>query len=109
MAEFEDYATEAAQLEIEIARKGAIIGIDWNNSAQVHKLARQALASHGETIQLDVPMASPEGIAKIELFGLAQLMLKVMQRSAEDNLLTHGGPVWKTFARALWDEAELKK
>lgn len=109
MAEFEDYAHEAAQLEAEIARKGVIIGIDWDNAAQVHKLARQSLAASGDTIQLDVPMTSPEGIAKIELFGLAQAMLKLMQRGPEESMLTHGGPVWKSFAAALWAEHQARK
>lgn len=104
MANFENFAAEAQQLESEIARKGVIIGIDWENEAQVRKLAKQALACHGETIQLDCNPSSPEGMAKLELFGLAQLMLKVMQQSADDGMLTHGGAVWKSFARALWQE-----
>ncbi len=67
-------------------------------------LARQALACHGDTIKLDCSPLSPEGMAKVELFGLAQLMLKVMTESADEGLLTHGGKVWKTFAQALWAE-----
>ncbi|RTL54270.1 MAG: hypothetical protein EKK46_08395 [Rhodocyclaceae bacterium] len=105
MANFENFAAEALQLETEIARKGVAIGIDWDNAVQVRTLARQALACHGDTIQLDCSPSSPEGLAKIEIFGLAQLMLKVMAQSAEEEgILTHGGKVWKSFARALWDE-----
>jgi hypothetical protein len=104
MANFENYPAEAQQIETEIARKGAIIGIDWNNAAQVRALAKQALACHGDTIKLDCSPLSPEGMAKVELFGLAHLMLKVMTDSAQDGIESHGGPVWKAFAKALWAE-----
>jgi hypothetical protein len=105
MAAFEHYATEAAQLETEIARKGVILGIDWKNAAVVHTLARRALATHADTLELDHPPGSPKGMALLELVGLAQLMLKVMTESADEGIITHGGPVWKTLGRALWEEA----
>lgn len=104
MPEFENYAAEARQIEQEIIRKGVILGIDWNNEAAVKGLARQALARHDETLPLGFSLSSPQGMAKMELFGLAQLMLKVMKQSADDNMYTHGGPVWKAFAEALWAE-----
>jgi len=104
MSNFENFAAEIQQLETEITRKGVIIGVDWANEPQVRKLAKQALACHGETIQLDCNPSSPEGMAKLELFGLAQLMLKVMEQSADEGILSHGGDVWKSFARALWKE-----
>jgi len=43
--------------------------------------------------------------AKAELFGLAALMLRIMEKSADDGVLTHGGPAWKSFGRALWEES----
>ena len=104
MPSFENFAAEAAQIETEIARKGVIIGIDWENAVQVRTLARQALACHGDTIKLDCSPLSPEGLAKVELFGLAQLMQKIMKESADEGFLTHGGKVWKAFAKALWEE-----
>ena len=104
MPEFENYSAEAKQIEQEIMRKGVILGIDWNNEAAVKSLARQALARHDETLPLGVSLSSPEGMAKMELFGLAQLMMKVMKQSADDTMFTHGGPVWKAFAKALWAE-----
>ena len=100
MPEFENYAREADELEHEIARLGIALGIDWEDTVAVRLLAREALAFHGVT---GTP-ASFQGMAKIELFGLAQLMLKVMRESAEENMHTHGGPAWKAFARALWAE-----
>ena len=43
MSGFENYAREARQLEHEIETKGVILGIDWDDAAQVRELARQAL------------------------------------------------------------------
>lgn len=109
MPEFEDYAAEARQIEQEIIRKGVILGIDWDNAAAVRGLARQALARHDETLPLGVSLSSPEGMAKMELFGLAQVALKVMKQSTDDNRFTHGGPAWKSFAQALWAEYQSRQ
>lgn len=107
MSGFENYSREALQIEHEIERKGAILGIDWNDSVQVRELARAALdcklgASNCEP-------DDPDDRARLELFGLAQLMLTVMKESANQNLHTHGGAAWKSFARALWAEHELRQ
>ena len=40
------------------------------------------------------------------VFGLAGIMLKTMEESAEIGVESHGGTAWKSFARALW--AKLK-
>jgi hypothetical protein len=109
MPGFENYATEAAQLEAEIARKGIVLGIDWNNEADVRALAKRALKSHIDTLELDHPAASPKGMAMLEIVGLSQLMLRVMKESADDGVITHGGPVWKSLGRALWEQARLMK
>jgi hypothetical protein len=47
-------------------------------------------------------------MAKVELFGLAALMLKTMTESATRGFETHGGTAWKSFARALWAEKALR-
>lgn len=107
MPEFENYAAEARQLEIEIERKGVILGIDWNNEAEVRRLARRALKSHGDTIELMDPPDTLKGKVTLEIIGLSQLMLKVMQQSADDGIHTHGGPVWKSLGRALWEESHM--
>ena len=107
MAAFENYAEEARRIENEIARHAVPLGIDWNDEAAVRALAREALACHPATGQAECLPETQEQRTKIELFGLAQLMLKVMTESASDNILTHGGPVWKAFARALWQESGL--
>lgn len=100
----ENYDSETGQLEREIERKGIILGIDWTDEAQVQQLAHQAF--HCRIGQADCDMDDPPQRARIELFGMAQLMLEVMAKSAENGVQTHGGPAWKVFARALWRERE---
>lgn len=107
MSGFENYSREAQQIEHELERKAFILGIDWDDAMQVRELARQALDCRlgADNCEPD----DPRDRARLEFFGLAQLMLTVMKESADQNLLTHGGAVWKTFARALWAEHELRQ
>jgi hypothetical protein len=107
MAGFENFAAEAAQLDLELQRKGVALGIDWDNTVEVRALARGALNS--KPAELDCGLADPENAARFELFGIAHLMLQVMEESAEEDIHTHGGPTWKAFARALWAEYEARK
>jgi hypothetical protein len=107
MATFENYSEEAQRIEHEIVRHGIVLNIDWDDEVAVRALAREALACHPGNGQTDCLPDTPEKRAKLELFGLAQLMLKVMTESASENMETHGGPVWKAFARALWHESGL--
>ena len=100
MATFEDFADEVRHIEQEIARYGIVLGIDWQDDLAVRRLAREALDFAGH----DAP-ADASGRAKLALFGLAQLMLKVMTESAGEAVEVHGGPVWKAFGRALWQES----
>lgn len=106
MPDFEPYGEEARQIETEIVRHGIALGIDWDDAGAVRDLARQALDCHlSGTVPPECTMDDIRSRARIELFGLVQLMLKVMTESAmEESEFTHGGPVWKTFARALWAE-----
>lgn len=107
MAGFEDYARDTAEIEAEIVRKGIALGIDWNDAIQVRTLAHEALNHLSEDIKA---AASDPGnyelMAKVELFGLAGLMLKTMTESAGEGFESHGGPAWKAFARALWAESQ---
>lgn len=106
MSGLENYSEEAAQIEHEMVVKGYALNIDWSDEVQLRALAREAL-SHGRT-PMDTASRGHKTVAraKVEFFGLVQLMLKVMQRSAGVGFHTHGGPVWKAFGKALWDEAE---
>jgi hypothetical protein len=104
MPGFENYIAEARETVREIARYGVALGIDWDDIVAVRALAREALAYHFT----DQPNGHTMSIAEraiLDFFGLIQLMLKVMQASAGENMQTHGGPLWKTLARALWAEA----
>ncbi len=103
MPNFEHYTEEARRIEQEIVRLGIALGIDWGDEVAIRALARQALASRAD--HLDQGGDALERRTRLELFGLAQLMLNVMAQSAEEGMETHGGPVWKAFGRALWLES----
>ena len=102
---FENYSAEAQEIEREIVRRGIALNIDWGDEPAVRALAREALAYHHDMTGTTPADHSVQWRAKFELFGLAQLMLKVMTESAAEDIETHGGPVWKAFGRALWREA----
>lgn len=109
MSGYENYGASTHEIEHEIERKGIILGIDWSDEHQVRSLAREAL-SH---LQEDLKMAAenPDDFrlrAKIDLFGLAGIMLKTMAESADNGIQSHGGQAWKAFAKALWTEAALR-
>ena len=100
MASFEDFAAEVRLIEQEIVRYGIVLDIDWQDELAVRSLAREALDYRARELPVE-----PIGRAKLELFGLAQLMLKVMAESAGEAVEVHGGAVWKAFGRALWRES----
>ncbi|MBL8492490.1 MAG: hypothetical protein JNM82_17060 [Rhodocyclaceae bacterium] len=106
MGGFENYTREAAELEREITRLGIALGIDWSDDVTLAMLAREALDCRLPDGTAAHDQSTARGRARVELFGLAQLMLTVMQESAQDGLHTHGGAVWKAFGRALWREYE---
>ena len=107
MGLFENYHQEAEAIEKEIERKGVALGIDWTDEVQVRDLAREALTDAGRAAHLAAQHRDDrETLTRAELFGLAALMLKTMEQSAQDGMHTHGGPIWKTFGRALWQEAQ---
>ncbi|NTV12138.1 MAG: hypothetical protein HGA47_15410 [Zoogloea sp.] len=103
MSGFENFSENTAALEREIVRRGVALGIDWTNESQLRALAREALTAINAANHR-AASGDPLALAKAELFGLAGLMLKTMQESADEGLFSHGGPAWKAFARALWHE-----
>jgi len=106
MADFENYGEEVVQIEREMVRKGYVLNIDWTDETQLRALAREALTHGYELVNFGSHSGTSPDRAKAEFFGLAQLMLKVMQQSAGEGIHTHGGTAWKAFGKALWDEAE---
>ncbi len=107
MSGFENFAAEAASIELELQRKGVALGIDWEDEVQTRDLARAALAC--KPGKAGCNFDDPIEAARFALFGLAHLMLHVMQESAGEHIHTHGGPVWKAFARALWAEHDIRE
>ncbi len=100
MSGFENYSEEARQIELELERKGIALGIDWDDAVAVEALARDALDFKPSTHRINSNDLQER--VRFEIFGLAELMLKVMAESANDQVITHGGRVWKVFGRALW-------
>lgn len=107
MSGFENYIQEIGDIEREIVRKGIALGIDWDNEIQVRALAREALQARPCPESCAEYMEGGDWRTRFDLFGLVQLMLTVMRESAKEDMLAHGGSVWKTFGHALWLEAEL--
>ena len=105
MSGFEHYAAEARSLEAEIQRTGIALGVDWSDEAQVRALAREALEKGHEQIVAAAHGHDRRVLAKAELFGLTELMLKMMLESEHEGIHTQGGPVWQAFGRALLEEA----
>ena len=107
MAGFENYGLSTSVIERELIRKGVAIGLDWTDEPAVRALAREALR-HMEAYLDLVRKGRADAITKVKLdiFGLAGLMLKTMEESAGEGIESHGGLAWKAFARALWAERE---
>ncbi len=109
MAGFENYGEEVREIEQEIERKGIVLGIDWNDEVQVRALAREALNHAMNATHVPATGSVDHKLmAKLDLFGLAGIMLKTMEESATVGVESHGGTAWKAFARALWAEMETR-
>lgn len=55
MAGFENYGADTGEIELEIERKGIVLGVDWSDEVQVRALAREAL----DHLQKDITIATP--------------------------------------------------
>jgi hypothetical protein len=99
----------ASEIEIQIIRHGIALGINWNDNVQVQALASEALHHSQEALaEFSQHNNDYKLKAKIELFGLAALMLQSMTHSADEGFHTQGGIAWKSFSRALIHELENK-
>jgi hypothetical protein len=95
----------AAEIETQITRLGIALGINWEDEAQVQALAREAIYHSKEALaQFSHHHGDYQLKAKIELFGLAALMMQIMADSADEGIHTHGGVAWKSFYKALMRE-----
>lgn len=96
----------ASEIETRIVRLGIALGIDWNDEVQVRSLAREALYHSRDALAESFRHPGDyQQKAKVELFGLAGLMMDLMKETAEEGMLTHGGDAWKSFSRALMQES----
>lgn len=96
---------ESRELELEIERMGIVLGIDWENEAQVSALAREALNHSQEAVaSYEHGHDDYQKKAKATLFALSYMMLNIMAKSADKGIHTHGGKAWKAFSRALMKE-----
>ena len=110
MSGFENYAENTKEIELQIERKGVVLGIDWSNDVQVRNLAREALDHAAKDLHISASSPVDHALmAKLDLFGLAALMLRTMQESADIGIESHGGVAWKAFAKALWAETSYRK
>ncbi len=106
MSGFGHFNRTARELEREIVKRGILLGLDWNDAATIRALAREAL---GCTPGCNIGLLHDPDFAKRgkgELFALSILMLQTMRESAEIGVHTSGGPAWKAFGRALYQESE---
>ncbi len=109
MSGFGHYDRTAREVEQEMIKRGIALGLDWDNVATMRTLAREALSCTSECRLglLRHPDYTQRG--KGELFALSELMLNTMRQSALIGVHTSGGPVWKAFGRALYEEAARSK
>jgi len=106
MAGYENYSASTQEIEHEIERMGVVLGIDWSDEHQVRSLAREALGHLQDDLKLAASNPGDYRLrAKINLFGLAGIMLKTMTESADYGFQSNGGEAWKAFGKALWSEA----
>ncbi|MBL8447097.1 MAG: hypothetical protein JNJ44_06750 [Zoogloeaceae bacterium] len=100
----EFFARNAEDLEHEIAKLGVVLGLDWADVPALRSLAREALDGGAGHVQDLVRSPDPSRHAKGELFAIAVMMLRVLEESAEEGIPAHGGPCWKAFGKALYQE-----
>lgn len=100
-------SSNAAEIETQIERLDVVLGIDWDNPLQVRALAREALFHSQEALtQYERHHYDYRQKTKIDLFGLAHLMMQIMKVSADEEVHAHGGDTWKSFSRALMYEMD---
>lgn len=92
----EDYQNTINQIEHEMTRYAIAMNFDWNNQNQCYSLAKEFVDFRAKKIQI-------HDLNKIKFFGLADLMISSMTKSAiENHILIHGGTLWKNFAREVY-------
>lgn len=97
------YQESANELAIAVQRHLIILGVSLDDEAGLQALARESLDKDYRTrLRDEAAHGNHTALAKCELFGLAGLMLKTMENSADEGYKVHGNDAWKAFSRALW-------
>ena len=94
-------SAQAEAINAELSAKSADLNFGWDDEGKVRALAKLALANSGETIKLDCSFTSPEGQAKMEIIGLAPLILKLLDQAAAGGIQLESGAAWTAFSKAL--------
>lgn len=105
MSGFGHYDRTAQQLEREMIRRGVVLGLDWGDALAMRALAQEVLSCTPACRMALLRDPDRTRRSKGELFALSELMLSTMRQSAQIGVHTSGGPVWKAFGRALYEEA----
>lgn len=105
MSGFEHFARDAIEVERELVKRGILLGLDWDDTVAMRRLARESLDGGAHHTQALLRDPDPRLRAKGELFAFGVVMLRTMTESAETGLHTHGGPAWKAFGGALFEES----
>ncbi|MBK7662007.1 MAG: hypothetical protein IPJ21_00390 [Sterolibacteriaceae bacterium] len=106
MSGFEHYPQETRALELALERMGVALGIDWLDDAQVRALAHEALSDECKRTMAAAAKGERAALARADLFGLAALMVKTLQESADEGVASSGGPAWRSFSGALLAELD---
>ncbi|MBW7657551.1 hypothetical protein K1I42_09660 [Hydrogenophilus thermoluteolus] len=102
-----EWQNDVALLEHAIAAKLIALGGNWEDGAALHRLAREIFhCQDRETLHRCLYSTKLQEQVLAELVGLSQLMLHLMAHSAQEGVELHAGPIWKAFARALYQEGE---
>lgn len=108
MSELEDPQREALRISNEIAGMLAVLDVDWTDQSEMRAIAREALAYRGVDSTAPLDFEDAEARAKQKLFGLTALMLRTMEEGADLGRHVHGSEIWKSFAKALWEEKNMR-
>ena len=102
-----EWLEDVALLEHAIAAKLVVLGVDWQDEAALRQLAREIFRCQDRAaLQRCLYSSNLQERVLAELVGLSQLMLHLMAHSAQEGVELHAGPIWKAFARALYQEGE---
>lgn len=105
---FENRTRDAREIGNEIERLLIALDIDRDNEAAMLALAQEALDPSRMQEAMDkATHGDRQALVRVELFGLAELMLRTMAESARvEGFAVSGNDAWKAFGRALYRAVE---